>query len=599
MGKVWALVLLFMLFCPIALAQVLDSDNDNVSDTQEALDGTDPNNAADNLLEIRVDGALAVGNTIKVSLTHPSLGNVKDVAFVFSFGESRMPMNSGPSGAVSFQISSAGRHLVEAQKGAFSRSHEFYPGCSVQVPVLASLSSPIGLLALFVSLVIAVLSFAGFRRLLLATEADYPLKKHATIVPAYVGAAAFLIAFSLYNSLGQLFGMAALFCFLCILLFSIWLLKETGIMKPVREKTLPKKAKHVIEGFAFPTLIAAVFFEKFRAKKAKPAVREGNLAEIMELKEGISDSLGRFDEAKKKTAEAKEPAARQEAMDELRNEISALNHYLKRLLGFKEKSPEPVKTERQKSLTDLREEKRAQIMVEDLLDQMAKEMNLKELPDFAPVDAGKKKKAAAKGIAGLLAAIFIGGKKEPSEENANIVLSLFDEFGNPLQVLNAEFFIGSKKTEPLIAKENTAFFRLKEGEHQLLVRVLGFVDGFLEIEAAKEKRTLQANLLSDLKLTIQDEKGESLREAFINIVDENGKRVEDVLQNIIWRTPTPSNAPDGVVSIPLNPKKLAFESLRVKIVRANYSLKEIIIPASRISTQKALQKTVSLEKLQN
>jgi hypothetical protein len=587
-----------VLFCPLALALVLDSDNDNVSDTQEALDGTSPSDAADNLLEIRVDGALVVGNTIRVSLVHPSLGNVKDVAFVFSFGESRMPMNSGPSGIVSFQIASAGRHLVEAQKGAFSRSYEFYPGCSVQVPVLASLSSPIILLALFVSLVIAVLSFAGFRRLLLATEADYPLKKHATIVPAYVGAAAFLIAFSLYNSLGQLFGMAALFCFLCILLFSIWLLKETGIMKPVREKILPKKAKQAVEGLAFPTLLAAAFFEKFGAKKAKPAAQEGNLAEIMELKEGISESLGRFDDAKKKTAEAKEPMARQEAMDELRNEISSLNHYLKRLLGFKEKRPEPVKTERQKSLTDLREEKRAQIMVEDLLDQMAKEMNLKELPDFAPVDSEKKKKAA-KGIAGMLVAIFIGGKKEPSEENANIVLSLFDEFGNPLQALNAEFFIGSKKTEPLIAKENTAFFRLKEGEHQLLVRVFGFVDGFLEIEAAKEKRNLNANLLSGLKLTIQDEKGESLSEAFINIVDENGKRVEDVLQNIIWRTPTPSNAPDGVVSIPLNPKKLTFESLRVKIVRANYSLKEIIIPASRISTQKALQKTVSLEKLQN
>jgi archaellum component FlaC len=433
--------------------------------------------------------------------------------------------------------------------------------------------------------------------LLLATESDYPLKKHAAIVSAYVGFAAFLIAFSLYNFLGRLFGMAALLCLLCILLFSIWLLRETGIMKPVREKSLQKKTKRTVQGLAFPTLVVAAVLEKFGAKKKEPVVQDTRLSEIMELKDGISESLGRFDDAKKKTAEAKEPAARQEAMDELKNEISALNHYLKRLLGFKERKPEPVKTERQKSLTDLREEKRSQIMVEDLLDQMAKEMNLKELPDFAPVDAGKKKKAA-KGIAGLLVAIFIGGKKEPSEENANIVLSLFDEFGNPLQASTAEFFIGSKKAEPLLARENNAFFRLKEGEHQLLVRVLGFVDGFLEIEAAKEKRNLKANLLSDLKVTIQDEKGESLRGAFINIVDENGKRVEDALQNIIWRTPTPGNAPDGVVSIPLNPKKLAFESLRVKIVMANYSLKEMIIPASRISTQKPLEKTVSLEKLQ-
>lgn len=597
MAKFWALVLLFALFLPFVLAQVLDSDNDNVSDTQESIDGTNPGNPADNLLEIRVDGELAVGNTIKVSLVHPSLGNVKDVEFVFSFGESTIPMNSGPSGIVSFQITSAGRHLVEARKGSFSRSYEFYPGCSVQAPALASLSSPIGLLALFVSIVIAVLSFAGFKRLLLATETDYPLKKHSTIIPAYVGIAAFLIAFSLYNFLGQLFGMAALFCFLCVLLFSIWLLRETGIMRPVREKILPRKAKHAVESLAFPTLLAAAFFEKFRAKKTGPAEPEGNLAEIMELKDGISESLGRFDDAKKKTAEAKEPAARQEAMDELKNEISALNSYLKRLLGFKEKRPEPVKAERQKSLADLREEKRTQIMVEDLLDQMAKEMNLKELPDSAPLDAGKKKKAAG-GIAGLLVAIFIGGKKEPSEESANIILSMSDEFGNPLQASNAEFFIGSKKTEPLLSKENTAFFSLKEGEHQLLVRVLGFVDCFLEIEAAKEKRSLKASLPADLRLVITDEKGESLREAFINIVDENGKRVEDALQNIIWRTPTPSNAPDGVVSIPLNPKKLTFESLRVKIVRANYSLKEIIIPASRISTQKALQKTVSLEKLQ-
>ncbi|MCX6802443.1 MAG: thrombospondin type 3 repeat-containing protein [Candidatus Diapherotrites archaeon] len=596
MAKFWVLVLLFVLFLPLVLAQVLDSDNDNVSDTQEALDGTDPNNAADNLLEIRVDGALVVGNTIAVSLMHPLLGNVKDVEFVFSFGESSIPMNSGPSGIVSFKITSAGRHLVEAQKGAFSRSYEFYPECSVQTPVITSLSSAIGLLALFIMLVVAVLSFAGFRRLLLATESDYPLKKHATIIPAYVGVSAFLVAFSLYNSFGQLFGMAVLFCFLCLLLFSIWLLRETGIMKPVREKSL-KKAKRAMKSLAFPALLASVFFERIGRKKEKPAAAEGGFAEIMELKEGISESLGRFEDAKKKTAEAKEPMARQEAMDELTNEISSLNHYLKRLLGFKEKKPEPVKTERQKTLADLREEKRTQIMVEDLLDQMAKELDLKELPDFAPVAAGEKKKAA-KGITGLLAAIFIGGKKEPSAENANIELSLSDEFGNPLPASGAEFFIGGKKTEPLLARENTAFFRLKEGEHQLFVRVLGFVDNFLEIEALKEKRSFKAGLLADFKLSVTDEKGESLREAFVNIVDENGKRVEDVLQNIIWRTPTPNNAPDGVAAIPLNPKKLTFESLRVKIVRANYSLKEIIIPASRISTQKALEKTVSLEKLQ-
>ncbi|MEM0360145.1 MAG: thrombospondin type 3 repeat-containing protein [Candidatus Diapherotrites archaeon] len=597
MARFFVFILLFALFFSTVFAQLIDSDNDGVSDAQEAIDGTDASNAASNRLEIRVEGDLVVGNTINVSLVHPLLGNIKNADFVFLSGGNRSEMNSGASGTVRFEISSAGMLVIEARKGDFFLSREFYPACSVQAPIMVALLLPITLLSFFAIIVIVVLSFAGFKRLLIATESDYPLKKHAFPISLYVGFSCGLIAFFLYNALGTLLGMIVLFFMILLLLVSIWLLREGGFIKPVREKPLPKKARQAVKSLAFPTLLIAAFLEKIGRKRKQPETEKNQFSEIWELKEGIAESLDRFEDAKKKTAEAKDQVARQEAMTELKNEVFALNNYFKRLLGFKEPKIEPVKAERQKTLAELREEKRIQIMVDDLLDQMAKELNLKELPDVAPPKPREGKKTA-KGLTGLLYAIFIGGKKEPSAENANVEINLFDEFGNPLQAENAEFFVEGKKTEPLLVKENTAFFKLKAGEHQVFVRLLGFADNFLELRVEKEKRSFKANLLADLRLTIKDEKGESLRDAFVNIVDDKGKRVEDVLQNIIWRTPTPSNAPDGVVAIPLNPKELRSESIHVKIVRAQYALKEIIIPASRISTQKVLEKTVSLEKLQ-
>lgn len=589
-------LLFLVLFSLGVFAQAIDSDQDNVSDEQELIDGTDPQNPEDNLLDIRIDGSLVVGSTVNLFLVHPSLGRIKNTDFTFFFGESKQSLNSGSSGAVSFTIASAGRHLVKVKKNAFSRSIEFYPECAVLLPAIAEFSSAIDVLALFVSLIIAMLSFAGFKKLLFATEADYPLRKHPTIVPAYVGVSAFVMMVYIYQSLGQMLGMIALFFCLFFLLLVLWIFKVKGLIKPVPEQVLPKKTKRAIKGIAFPTLLFAAIVERLRGrKKEKAAEARGKLREMMELKRDISESIGRFEEAKKRTIEAREKKRKQEAMDELRAEVASFNQYIKRLFGLKKKEVKPVKTEREKSLAELREEKRLKIMVEDLLDQMAREMDMKELPEVEVKEEGAKPKKK-NDIVKKIISIFIGEKKQ-AVEKANVEISLFDEFDNPLQASKAEFFVGGKKVKPVYIKGNSAGFWLREGEHQIFVRMLGFVDSFLELEAVKEKRSFKARLVADLKLIITDEKGKHLRDAFVNIVDENGKKVEDSLQNIIWRSPTPSNAPDGIIAIPLNPKDLSFNSLKIKVVRANYSLKEIIIPTNRISTQKVFEKTVSLEEI--
>ena len=61
---------------------VLDSDNDLVPDDQERLDGTDPENPSDNALFLNIEGNTIVGNTITLSVEHPTLGKIPDIDFL-------------------------------------------------------------------------------------------------------------------------------------------------------------------------------------------------------------------------------------------------------------------------------------------------------------------------------------------------------------------------------------------------------------------------------------------------------------------------------------------------------------------------------------
>ena len=591
-------LLLLLLFVPAAFGEVLDSDNDNVSDTQELIDGTDPNNAEFSLLEVRIEGSLVVGGKIEASLVHPALGRIKHVDFTLVSRSDRRPLNSGPSGVVGFPISSAGRHLLEARKGAFSRSVEFYPECAVFAQPVAELSQYIFLLSVFLSAVISALTYTGFRRLLLATEADYPLRKYPVIVPAYVGASLFVIMLWLCWVLGQLRGMIALFLCLVVLLVVLWAFRAKGMLKQLPKKPLPKKAGKAVKGLVFIPLLFAALAEKLKGrKKAKPE-KDAKMSEMLNLKRDISESIARVEEAKKKSASAGEKRLKQEALNELSEEVNSFNTYVKRMLGLKGKKVDVKKVEREKSLSELRKEKRQKIMAEDLLDQMAREMDVFELPEGeAEPEKGKEKKRGR--AAEKLSAIFIGKKKGKKLEmaGANVEIAVSDEFGNPLDASMAEFFKEGKKIQPVFLEKNIAGFKLKEGEHQLFIRVMGFTDSFLEIEASKEKRSFKAALLAGLKLVITDEKDAMLKDAFVTIVDEHGKKVEDSLKNVIWRSPRPGNAPDGVIAIPLNPKALSFESFKVRVVRANYSQKEEIVQTSRISTQKVFEKKVQLERI--
>jgi len=594
MDKKAIVLLALLVFLQFSLVHALDSDNDNVSDTQEKIDGTDPFDPQSNLLEIRINGPLVVGSQVQVSLVHPSLGRIKNVDFTFFSNRAQQPLNSGSSGVVSFTIATAGRHQIVAKKNAFLSSFEFYPACSVLLPVSVRLSGVIFFLALFVSIIIGMLSYAGFKQLLFATDANYPLRKHSTIVAAYVGASGFVMVFWLYFALGGFFGMLSLFLCLVFLLVVLWAFKSRGLLRE-SEKKLSMKSMLTVKGLGFVPLLFAALAEKvFGKKKPIKAAESTRLNEILELKRGISENIERIEEAKKKSVEAREKWSKQEAMDELRGEISSFNRYLKRMLGLKEK-PVQAKAKREKSLAELREEKRLRIMAEDLMEQMAREMNMLELPEGQ--DEPKKQRKTKHGkIVEKLVRIFIG-KKKLSEAKANVEIRLWDENGNPLSAGNAEFFLAGKKAKPVFVRENTAGFQLKVGEYQFFIRLLGFIDSFLDVEAAKEKRSFKAVFLPDFRVVVTDEHGNELRDAFVNIVDEHGKRVEDVLENIIWKSPVPANASPGSIAIPLNPKKLSFSSFTLKVVKANYSQREVVIPTNRISTQKLFEKKVVLEKI--
>ena len=442
MRKAIVLLAVFAVFSCFAYAA--DSDNDSVSDEQEAMDGTDPNNAGDNALEIRIEGSQVVGNSLDIYLFHGMLGRIHGVDFSIEYPGARESNNSGSVGTVPFTVKRAGRHVVTVQKGAYSNSAEFFPACVALVPLIGGISWAVDFLALFVSLVVALLAFAGFKKLLAATDADYPLKKYPVVVPAYVGAASFIISVYLYFSLPLLPGLILLFFVLLALIVVLWLFRVTGFLRGVPGKALPTAAKRAVKGLAFPTLLFAALVERFRGKKAEEkSESRGRMREMLVLRRDISESMDRFADAKKRSVAAGGPVRKQEAMNELREEVVSFNQYFKRMLGIKRK-PVVLESMPEKSLSELREEKRTKIMVEDLLAQMAKEMNVLELPEGAkPEPKPVSKSRGGSGMLKKLYGVFVGSQKSDLSKS-NSEIALFDDYGNALEAGKAEFFIAGK-----------------------------------------------------------------------------------------------------------------------------------------------------------
>ena len=584
------LLAFFLLFSGFVYA--VDSDNDSVSDDQELRDKTDPNDPNSNLLELRIEGERVVGNTIELSLVHPALGRIKNVDFSFFYGNNKQSPNSGSTGAVRFYIVNAGRHLVKAEIGAFSREFEFYPVCAVEVPVIAEFSWLVDFMGVFVAFVIGALSFAGFRKLLNATDADYFWRKHPLFITGYFGFALFVISVYAFQLLGRLTGLIALFVLLVVLLLVLWLFKSQGLLKYVPDKPLSSKAKRALKGIGFPALIAASAAELFAAKKITPATK---VDEMMVLREDITDGIDRVNRAKAASFEAKSRNEKQAALRELGREVGSFNSFLTRFGGLKKSEPVVVVTVKDKSLEELRTEKRSKLMIEDLLAQMAREVNVYELPDeIEEVQALAEKKKRS--VFGVLKEIFIGESKYPKDK-ANFDLLLFDFFGNPLPVKKAVFFVSGKTIKPLFSKGNLAAFQLTQGDHQVFVRLFGFIDSVVEASVSKEKTASEAKLSADFVLKLTDSEGKPLNDAFVNILGSNNVKIEDALGNVIWKSPFPANAPAGTIAVPIDPSNMHFDSFKAKVIHAGYVLKEVIVPANRISTQKALEKKVSLEML--
>jgi len=460
-------LLAVVLLLPVVVAE-LDFDNDGVSNTQEAIDGTDLNDASSNLLEIRVDGPLVTGSKVKISLWHPSTGPKKGVEIVVLSGNGQTPMSSGSSGFAEYTIVAAGRHQVQVSFGSFFSTFEFFPVCKSVLPIADEVSFLVLLMALFVSAIIGVLAYTIYRKILLSTEPDYPLRKHSVFVSGCVGVALFVMMVWLHWWLGSLIGMAVLFAFLVLMIFVLWAFKTQGWLKRESEGVRPGFSR-TAKGIGFVPLMFAALLEKLRLRKKRTGTETPKMQEILELKRDISQSAERIEEAKRRSINAKEKKSKQEAMDELRTEISSFNKVFKRMLGLKEKKMSVEKIERQKSLSELREEKRVKIMAEDLMSQMAHEVDMFELPDFDAVEEEKKAETKKGKLKETLIRIFVGKSKKKKKGDANVEIILLDTEKNPLKAEEAEFFISGKKALPVFFSDNRAGFQLKEGEHQLFV----------------------------------------------------------------------------------------------------------------------------------
>ncbi|MEM4663175.1 MAG: hypothetical protein QXM75_04085 [Candidatus Diapherotrites archaeon] len=548
----------------------LDSDLDLVPDEQEILDKTNPNDPGDNALTLKIYGEVVLGNTVTMAIEHPTLGKIKDIEFSIKSKTKTVNLNSANSGEVTYTIEEAGPHYISAKKNNFALYQQMVPACGYEQKEATILPFVVLFTANFTNLTIALILFLLFIMIMQAY-----LINSEDLAALFAGFLAFGVFYVNQSMLLPMLSTERLMVQIYLLvelvvgLFTIHLTK-TDAMKRIAEKAA--HAKKPSEGL-FKGLIS------FKKKQANELERINMLKkDITIAKRGLSNAIL---EAKVAT----DSAEFQEKMEKISEHIERLQRNLQETKLMKENAIRKTS----KTIEDIQAEKELDLMIEDISRILATELNITELPET--IEPVKEKKT----LFGILATKL----KKPSKtelEKANVCISLSDTYGQALNASNAIFFVGNKEIKPIRTVAEKAYFYFSATVVELYVRYLGFIDQYQMIETSDVLEEIQIKMKHSLSLTITDVTGKELRDAFITITDESGKKVEDIYKNSIWKTPSPANASDGTAAIALNPTQIKGNILKINIVRAGFKSKEIIIPASKISTEEQQSKVIMLEK---
>lgn len=589
MGKKYAICLVFIIviFLHSISYAVLDSDNDLVPDDQERIDGTDPDDASDNALFLNIEGNAVVGNTITLSVEHPILGKIPNVDFVIKTKSKEVSLNSGSSGKLSFNIENAGIHYITAQKNSFSLTTYFIPTCKAREKRIFALPLVSIFTSNFTNIVIASLIFLLFSILIPAAFTNLG-KRQITIFASLAAAAVLLTNYSLIFQFDRILTQISLFLEMALSIIAIWLLKTKGLVK----KMLAKEEKVAIKKPSFLKVIpimlhiALLRLEGFIVAKKLALQSKLHLKKTLEMKLHLTKTKKRLNKAVEGVASVETHKDLQESMHKIKEEIERLNETLHKAFAMKSATMQ----KEEKTLEEQRAEKELELMIADITEQLARELNVPELPEKIEVEEEK---------IGIFAKLLSKLKPKPKvpKQKPNICLNIYDKYGKALNASKAQFYIGNEKIEPIKTLANKAYFYFSRTVVELYTRYLGFADAYSLIEPTSSLQELEVKMKPTLLLNIVDEEGGPLRDAFITILDTKGNKVEDVYKNSIWKTPMPSNADIGTAAIPLNPASLKYDTIKIKVVKAGFQSKEVVIPSMRISTEEQYVKTIVLEKI--
>ncbi|MCX8189702.1 MAG: hypothetical protein N3F05_00535 [Candidatus Diapherotrites archaeon] len=564
--------LCFILFCLLVqcFAEV-DSDNDMVPDEHELLDKTDPNNAADNALVLKIRGEIALDKTIFISVEHPDLGKMKGVEFSIKTKSKITNLNSANLGEVEYKIEESGIHYISAKKGNFYLMQYIIPACGYEQKEKSFVPLAVLLTVNFTNIIVALIFFVFFMTLLKAYFTD-----SEDIAALIAGFGAFSIFYANYSLLLPILAKERLVVQAYLLVEFLFGLFATNLVKTSAAKRIAEKEVLAADRkpFSFGGLFANLFIWK-RDLKAK---------KVFEMKKDIAKTKAKLGNAiiEARAAESKEVI--QEKMGAISEHIENLQ---KNLIEAKLMKDEAEKKEA-KTIDDLRTEKELELMIEDISKVLASELQISELPEkIEPIEEKK----------GFFSFLKLNRRGELKKlEKANVCISLSDVYGQALNASNASFFIGANEVKPVKILAERAYFYFTETVVELYVRYLGYTDAHKMIETSDSMGEVEIKMKHSLLLKITDAAGKELRDVFITITDDSGKKVEDIQKNSIWKTPCPMNASDGTAAIALNPANLRGKMLKVNVVRAGFKNAELLIPSSKISTEEQTIKAIMLER---
>lgn len=585
------LVLVMLVFLKFAYG-VLDADEDLVPDEQERLDGTDPEDARDNALFLNIEGETIVGNTIALSIEHPSLGKIPGIEFSIKSKSKHYRIKSDSNGIAKFKIESAGIHYITASKKNFLLEAHFIPKCKIKEKTIQLLPMVSLFANIFTGIIVALLTFLIFFSIFSIRFAALKGKR-ANVFASFIALSVVVANIFFLSRFSAVLIHISLFLETVVCVLVAWFLKAKGILRKmlVHEKPGQKQAEmgifRIFKVLPIWFHIQLLRLQEFFLAKRLAFESKLHLARVSKIKRDVSKSKKGLIQAIEATAKEEEKSKLQEHLHRIQAEIERLNQAMHKALAMKRE----LEQKEEKTIEEHRAEKELELMLADIADQLARELNVPELPE--KIEPTVKKES----IFSKLISRFKSIRKARIAREPNICLSIYDEYNKPLDASKAEFYLGGNKIEPIKTVANKAYFYFSRTVVELYTRFLGFVDGYSLIEPGASLQEIEVKLKPTILLNIVDEQGNALKDAFITILDERGAKIEDIYSNSIWKTPFPSNASEGIAAIPINPASLKYATIKIKVVRAGFQSKEVTVPSARITTEAQYAKTIVLERI--